>query len=91
MLPMPVSAFCWQQRRIRSDKSCQETSESVVGHVEPAGDVFDKKVSRSNCIGDFHEAEGKVAAVASGAGAKARDAKILTGRSADEQVKRPER
>src|SRR3546814_5516279 len=74
-----------------SDKRCQETAEGVVGHVEPAGDVFDKKVSRSNCMSDFHEPEGEVAAVASHAGAQTSDAEILTGRPANEQVERAER
>lgn len=40
---------------------------------------------------DFHETEGEVAAVASGAGAEARNAEILTRRPADEQVKATER
>src|SRR3546814_13295086 len=74
-----------------SDKRCQETAEGVVGHVEPAGDVFDKKVSRSNCMSDFHEPEGEVAAVASHAGAQTSDAEILTGRPANEQVERAAR
>ena len=42
-------------------------------------------------MGDFHEPEGQVAAVASRAGAQTRYAEILTRRATDEQVERPER
>lgn len=42
-------------------------------------------------MSDFHETEGKVAAVAGDPGAEASDAEILTRRTTDEQVERAER
>lgn len=41
-------------------------------------------------MSDFHETEGEVAAVASHAGAQARHAEVLTGRTANEQIERAE-